>query len=206
MTPVNPSTIQSPTLWQRLTSQFGIKSRTAAPELGGVVHPVAILEDFTKLGTFDKNSPRVFAGRAGLTSGAGNTPKVGLRVPGGASSALVDRVYVVSNVAGVACFLSTSQAALAVNTAPNQLGYLDSRIAWNVAAPLPPFLLQTEDSITSPFGQQLHEVITVANQVMTFEFPYPIYVGPGSTLLIETSTVAVQIRVTFLGREVPFLL
>lgn len=195
-----PGLIQSTEITQKLQATLGVRGKVMAPRLGDQVHPVVLVADLVH-GSREALTERVFASRARLVASAGNTPKLGLRVPTGNSFALIDRVVVSGGTAGMPIWVGSTQSTLATLLAANVLQYLDGRISWNVA-PSPPFQMYTEDSVTTPVSNPFHEVLLPANSSFEFLFPFPIVLTQGNSLIVESSTMATTLSGAFYGREV----
>jgi len=84
--------IQVPSIWQKLTRTLQVKGRTVAPELGAVVHPVAIVEDITSRTRYD-STEKVAAGQGTSPAGVGLFSGLGIfNAVGSGVIALIDKI------------------------------------------------------------------------------------------------------------------
>lgn len=203
MTPVNPGVIQNPGLWRKLTSKFGIKSRTATPELGAVLHPVVLMEDLTRKSYYDTQEFSC-AGGAGLTSAVGNTAKVQLRNPIGSSIIAVVLSITVEGPATNDAFLEFFDGTAATLVA-NRAQFLDRRsLALAATTPIPACEIHIEDSAVTPIGTVFAAMTfstTIWNTLDLREGP--IILRPGNTVVVESGAAAQKINALFHWLELP---
>lgn len=192
--PVSQGIVQNPTLWAKLTRAFSVKGSHVTPELGGVIHPVAVVEDLTRGGRYELTEKP--AGMKGtIAASVGNPSCVGLIVPAGPAVLALPRTVRLHVTAATDVFLLIGAGAVGF-----QVGaWLDTRLAGlpnagvfsqNAAAPGTPSTVAILPGAITP-------------NALLLELHPSTVIGPGFYLAFQTAANNVGLTVNFDWAEIP---
>jgi len=196
-----PGGIQVGSVGAKLIEAFQIKGKVAAPQLGDVVHPVAIVEDLTGANWYIPTIERPCGGGTEFTPTVGQFAIIQLfNPPGSGVVAIVDDLFLAaSSSSGFLLGLDTNNPGTLIN---NVTAFRDT-LHYPPSAMNPVLEIPTSTVAALPGGNALYQGRLATSAQLYAQVRPGVILGPGTLLNLQLTTITVVATLGAFWRERP---